>query len=279
MKICIVSPHLDDAILSCGILMQRNKALGNEVVSLNIFTAGTDAESRRKEEQLAEQEIGAQPFFLDELDAPDRNALYKSDVKLFFGPLEDIPEQYLSKIEHIISDFLSAHKIDVAYFPLAAGTHIDHRIAYTVGRRIKNIPVKFYEDRPYILWPGILQGRMNQIGSDAALPPVTEQMMRETLHSFHYLKHFVPEGAYQQECLPLYFSALKPPSAKTLKSASETLVATETELRKLYECLALYESQMKYIYPDRETFLKDSLRYERTNSGKDIYAERFWSFA
>jgi len=278
MKICIVSPHLDDAILSCGILMQRRKAAGDEVLSLNIFTAGTNAENRRKEEEFAEKEIGAQAFFLDELDAPDRNPLYKSDIKLFFGPLEDIPEQYIAKVEKIVSGFFSEHKIDIAYFPLAAGTHIDHRIAHTIGRRIKNTAVKFYEDRPYILWPGVLQGRMNQIGSDAVVPQVTEQMMRETLHSYHYLKHFVPEGAYQQECLPLYFSALKQQSTKTLKSKSETLVATEGEVKKLYDCLALYESQMNLIYPDYDTFIKDSFSYELANSGKNIYAERFWTF-
>jgi LmbE family N-acetylglucosaminyl deacetylase len=279
MKICIVSPHLDDAILSCGILMQRRKAAGDEVISLNIFTAGTNAENRHREDRLAEKEIGAQTFFLDELDAPDRNPLYKSDIKLFFGVLEDIPETYIANVEKRVRDFFSTHKIDIAYFPLAAGTHIDHRIAHTVGMRIKNIPVKFYEDRPYILWPGVLQGRMNQLGSDAVLPPVTEQMMRETLHSYYYLKHFVPEGAYQEECLPLYFSALRQPSSKTLKSASETFVATADEVAGLYDSLARYESQMPFIYPDRDTFIKDNLSYERANSGKDVYAERFWTFA
>jgi LmbE family N-acetylglucosaminyl deacetylase len=278
MKICIVSPHLDDAILSCGILMQQRRALGDEILSLNIFTAGTNAATRQKEDRLAAEKIGAQTFFLDELDAPDRNPLYKSDIKLFFGALEDVPEKYIAKIENIISSFLGTHKIDIVYFPLAAGTHIDHRIAHDIGRRIKNTPVKFYEDRPYILWPGILQGRMNQLGSDATLPPVTQQMMQETLHSFYYLKHFVPEGKYQMECLPLYFSALKQKSSSALKSKSETLIATESEIKKLYDCLALYESQMKYIYPDYDTFIKDSLACERANSGKAVYAERFWTF-
>src|ERR1700761_1290077 len=99
MKICIVSPHLDDAVLSCGVLMQRRKAAGDEVLSLNIFTAGTNAANRRKEDERAEKEIGAQTFFLNELDAPDRNPLYKSDIKLFFGPLEDVPETYIDKVE------------------------------------------------------------------------------------------------------------------------------------------------------------------------------------
>ncbi len=278
MKICIVSPHLDDAILSCGILMQRRKALGDDVLSLNIFTAGTNAENRQEEERNAAAAIGAQPFFLDELDAPDRNPLYKATIKLFFGAFEDVPEQYIAKVEGRVNDFLAAHKIDIAYFPLAAGTHIDHRITYAAGRRIRNTPVKFYEDRPYILWPGVLQGRMNQIGSDAVLPPMTEQMMLENIHSYYYLKHFVPDGEYQARALPLYFAALKQKSTNVLTSKSETLaVATETEIKKLYACLALYESQMTGISPDYDTFVKDNFAYELANSGKAVYAERYWT--
>jgi len=278
MKICIVSPHLDDALLSCGILIQRHKARSDEILSLNIFTAGTNSENRKKEDRNAAEKIGALPFFLDELDAPDRNPLYQSTIKIFFGPIEDVPEHYIQKVTQIVNDFLMQHKIDVAYFPLAAGTHIDHRIAFTAGMRIKNTRVRFYEDRPYILWPGVLQGRMNQIGSDAALPPVTARMMQETLHSYHYLKHFVPEGEYQKACLPLYYAAAEQKSARTLTAASETLVATEKETKKLFDCLNLYESQMKFIFPDYETFIRDSLSYERVNSGKSVYAERSWSF-
>jgi hypothetical protein len=276
MKICIVSPHLDDAILSCGILMQRRKALGDEILSLNIFTAGANAENRQKEDRLAAEKIGAQPFFLDELDAPDRNPLYKSTVKIFFGPLSDIPESYIEKVEKSVSLFFSAHKIDLAYFPLAAGTHIDHRITYAIGSRIKNTPVKFYEDRPYILWQGILQGRMNEIGSDAALPEITERMMQDSLHSHHFLTD--PEGIYRDGELSHYFPSLKQKSTKALKSKSETLVATADEVSKLYDCLVLYESQMKYLYPSYDAFVKDNLAYEQANAGKAVYAERFWTF-
>lgn len=278
MKICIVSPHLDDALLSCGIRMQREIAQSNDILVLNIFTAGTNAANRRVEEENAIGKAGAQPFFLDELDAPDRDPQYWSNTKLFFGALEDIPEAYISKVEARLNDFFAEHKIDVAYFPLGAGNHIDHRIAFKIGMRTKHIPVKFYEDRPYILWPGVLHGRMNQIGSDAVLSPVTEHMMRDSLGDYHYLKHFVPEGEYQENCLPLYFQALNQKSSNVLKSDSETLVATEDELRHLYDCLSLYESQMKLIYKDYESFVKDSLRSEQVHSGREIYAERSWTF-
>ncbi|MFN7112885.1 MAG: PIG-L family deacetylase [Alphaproteobacteria bacterium] len=279
MKICIVSPHLDDALLSCGIAMQRHLAAGDEVVVVNIFTAGTNAANRRIEEERAMAKAGAAVFFLDELDAPDRNPVYWANEKLFFGALDEVPADYILKVENRLRDFFAEYKIDRAFFPLAAGNHIDHRITYTAGLRIKDMPVKFYEDRPYILWPGVLQGRMNQIGSNAVLPPITEDAMRAGLGGYHYLKHFVPEGTYQQECLPLYFQALKHASSNTLHAAGETLVAREDELQHLYGCLAMYESQMGFIYPDYETFIKDSLSYERANSGQDIYAERSWTLS
>ena len=278
MKICIVSPHLDDALLSCGILMQRAKAKGDEVFVLNIFTDGTNAANRRVEEQNAVGKMGAQPFFLDELDAPDRDPQYWSNAKLFFGAIEDIPDDYVAKVEARLNAFFAEHQIDVAYFPLGAGGHIDHRIAFKIGLRSKHLPVRFYEDRPYILWPGVLQGRMHEIGSDAMLPEVTEQVMRDNLGAYHYLKHFVPEGEYQETCLPLYFAALNKASANTLKAESETIVATEDELKHLYDCLARYTSQMPLIYRDCDSFIKDSLTSEHVQSGREIYAERSWTF-
>lgn len=277
MKICIVSPHLDDALLSCGIRMQRHVAAGDEVLVLNIFTAGTNAANRRVEEQNAAEKAGAQTFFLDELDAPDRNPVYWANEKLFFGALDDVPADYIAKVEGRLRDFFAEHEIDIAYFPLGAGNHIDHRITYTAGLRITDTAVRFYEDRPYILWPGVLQGRMRQIGSDAALPDISEETMRKNLGGYHYLKHFVPEGPYQDACLPLYFEALRHVSSNALHAAAETLVATDAELRHLYDCLAMYESQMGYIYPDYETFIRDSLAYERANSGREVYEERSWT--
>ncbi len=277
MRICIVSPHLDDAVLSCGILMQRHKALSDDVFVLNIFSAGTNGENRKKEDRCATETLGAVAFYLEELDAPDRDPLYRSDVQLFFGTLApDAP--IIAKVSGLVQDFLTRQGIDQAIFPLAAGNHIDHRIAFEAGRRITGTKVGFYEDRPYILWPGVLQGRMNQIGSDAVLPEVTERMMLDALDDYHHLHHFVPKGAYQETCLPLYFAALNHSSSGTLKARSATLVATEAELQKLYDSLQCYESQMPLIYPDYERFIRDSFAYEQGNSGRNVYAERSWEF-
>ncbi len=277
MKICIVSPHIDDAVLSCGIYIQRQRAAGNKIIVVDIFSAGTNSDNRKKEEAAALKIIGAEGHFLDELDAPDRDSRYKSVKELFLGKMDGSQEQDIQRVQKRLEEFFAVHKIDLAIFPLGAGTHIDHRIAFEAGRRITATPVKFYEDRPYILWPGILQSRMQEICSDAQLPAVSDAEMRKALEKYHYLTHFMPPGAHREETLPLYLGALAHASAKTLKAKSEELIATEAELRKTYDSLHAYESQMKLIYADYDGFIKDSLAYEHAASGENVYRERMWS--
>ncbi|MEZ0262200.1 MAG: PIG-L deacetylase family protein [Alphaproteobacteria bacterium] len=276
-RICIVSPHLDDALLSCGVMIQRRVAAGDKVFILNIFSEGTNAANRQQEDKAAAALLGAEPVFLNELDAPDRDPKYKPTENLFFAPLEPADRPFIDKVASRIDGFLQRQRIDLVFFPLAAGTHIDHRVAHAAGRILNSAAVLFYEDRPYILWPGVLHGRMNQIDADVTLPPVTREQMLASLNDYHYLKFFVPKGHYQEHCLPLYFKMLEDTSAKTLKANSETVLANEQELKTLFAALELYESQMLHIYPDYETFIKDSYRYERAMSGRDVYEERYWS--
>lgn len=277
MNICIVSPHIDDALLSCGIAMQRHIAKGDAIFVVNIFSAGTNAENRKEEEKRAQGKMGSIPFFLDELDAPDRNPEYKALTELFFGPLEQAHIPFIERIAARLREFFDAHQIGLAYFPLAAGTHIDHRTAFEAGRRIAHIPVKFYEDRPYILWPGLLQGRMRQIGIAAGLPAVTRERMQESAEDYFYLAHFAPQGAYRDSVLPLYAAPLEHPPVASVNATKEELPATEEELKHLYACLAEYGSQTPHIYGDYRTFLRDSLAHERARTGKDGYIERHWT--
>lgn len=276
MKICIVSPHIDDAVLSCGIFIQRRVSAGDEILVVDIFTKGKNDTRRANEEKEAMARIGATGYILDEFDAPDRDPRYKSTKELFLGDMKDVPENFLAHVTQRLETFFREHGIGLAVFPLAAGTHIDHRIAHEAGRRIKSVPVKYYEDRPYILWPGILQGRMNEIGSDAVLPRVSREQMEGALGDYYYLTHFVPADR-RHETLPMYLAALDVASSRKLKATNETLVASESELKAMYHSLAAYESQMVSIYPDYDTFIRDSLSYEKV-AGHDAYTERSWTF-
>lgn len=277
MRLCIVSPHLDDAVLSCGIAMQRVVAGGGDVTVLNIFSAGTNGDNRRVEDEKAVAHLGGRSIFLDELDAPDRDARYKSEIQLFHGDFANVPASFVGHIAARIEDVLQRESIDHVIFPLAAGTHIDHRIAFAAAQRLSR-DVTYYEDRPYILWSGMLQARMNQLACAAeGLPVVIAQDMEAGLDRYHYLSHFVPPGQFRNECLPRYYADLVPPINTKLRGTSTALEATAEEITRLYDSLAFYTSQMPFIYPSREVFLRDSHAHEMTRSGTRGYVERAWT--
>lgn len=278
--LCIVSPHLDDAVLSCGIRMQRAVAAGEKVLVVNIFNAGTNAANRRREEESAVAVLGAQAIFLDELDAPDRDPRFQSEIELFHGDLAHVPEEVIARVTARLATVFRDEGVDEAIFPLAAGTHIDHRITYEAGRRlaaaVPGIKQRYYEDRPYILWPGILQARLHQLAVAGDMPAVTPEQMRAAIDDYHYLSHFVPPGEFRDVCLPRYFADLTPPGEIALKGVGEELLANPDEVSRIYDSLACYESQMPLIYPDRATFEKDSALHEKARTGRDVYAERSW---
>jgi LmbE family N-acetylglucosaminyl deacetylase len=277
MKICIISPHLDDAILSCGIMMQRAVAKGDALFVYNIFTKGHNSENRKNEEHAAMAYFGAKVFFADELDAPDRDARYQSDIALFWGDLKDVPESFISHLASRLRHFITEHEIERVYLPLGAGGHIDHRLCFEAAKELRDMTAEFYfyEDRPYILWPGVLQGRLNQLGIQHDLPPVTAQDMQESLGDYSYLSYFVPAGEFQKTCLPYYFEALEKKN-NHLAAETVTLEASKGEAEKLYQALAAYTSQIPFIYKDYNVFIADSLRHEAKRTGKDVYLERTW---
>lgn len=276
MTICIISPHLDDAVLSCGIKIQRARADGQRVIIANIFSKGTNSDIRQAEEENVAREIDAEVFFLDELDAPDRDKNFETSQQIFFGPLNDVPDSFITHVTNRLEAFFQEHDVESAYFPLGAGNHIDHRIAHAAGRKVSGVETRFYEDRPYILWPGILQSRMNALQLKSGVEPASTDDMTETQGQFFYHSK-LPKGAFGAENLKLYLKGLDEPSEYLATAVKvEELSATQPEIEKTYAALAHYHSQMKFIFPDFETFMRDSLAHEHHRTGKEAYIERHW---
>lgn len=277
MHLCIISPHLDDAVLSCGIRMQRVIAGGGRVSVVNLFHVGTNGDNRRREEDAALDLLGAEALYLHELDAPDRDARYKTDAEIFQGDFAHVPEHFITHITARLAECLRDLAPDAVMFPLAAGTHIDHRIAYAAGRRLAagapTLAQSYYEDRPYVLWPGMLQARMNEIGCDAGLAPVTAEEMAASHADYYFVSG---AGKFPRSLSP---ALLSPPAVTHLTGAADELLASEGEITRLYDSLACYESQMPHIYPDRQRFLQDSYAHEMARTGRPVYAERSWRLA
>ncbi len=270
MRLCIVSPHLDDAVLSCGIAMQRAKAQGGEAVVINIFSAGTGSEVRHANDEAAVALLGGRCVFLDELDAPDRDARYKTEREIFYGDFDAVTPEYIAHVAARINHVIAKEKPDQLIFPLGVGTHIDHLVAFEASKQVSG-NIAYYEDRPYVLWPGMLQARMNMLACDAGLSAVTAQEMEASHGDYHFLHG---AGKFPRDMPP---ARLTPPESYAMRGICEGQEATPEELEKLYDSLACYVSQMPFIYPDRAAFLHDSYAHEKTRTGREAYIERRWS--
>lgn len=170
-----LSPHLDDAALSCGGHMLAALAAGTQVRVINIFAGIPDYAhlsayarhqhakwgnppdpyaARRAEDAAALAVIDAEVENWDDLDAIYRPAggpfLYNNHDEVF-GPIHPDERGYPVTLA-ARCDALAVGLHDVTWFaPLAVGGHVDHRIARDTGfiLHAQGHRVAFYEDFPY----------------------------------------------------------------------------------------------------------------------------------
>jgi LmbE family N-acetylglucosaminyl deacetylase len=166
----ILSPHLDDAVLSLGGLIAGEVAAGRSVEVVSCFTSGPpldtiapahrvfgDYSMRRAEDERAMARLGARYRWLDLHERIWREpALPPSGVfptHVFRTPdrMDDFDE--LKAIRAAIGELLDGGS--TVYAPLAVGHHIDHvEVALAALREVLGRgafdQIKFYED-PYAL--------------------------------------------------------------------------------------------------------------------------------
>lgn len=163
------SPHLDDAILSCGGLISKLIHGGEKILIITIFTNGQDKEIsdaairylhesgfsnaremfrvRRGEDRIACKCLGADYLHLPFVDAIFRPA--SSDI--FSKKSRDDDAALEKEIYYVLSAIISmnGNKNARLYFPSAIGGHVDHWLIHSIGLRMKNDKIFFWEDYPY----------------------------------------------------------------------------------------------------------------------------------
>src|SRR5438093_1734972 len=87
-----LSPHLDDAVLSCAGHILHERAQGRRVVVATLFGAGGGDEAgrklyqaRRDEDRRALALLGAECLHLGLVDAPFRDDYYRSFQSILLG--------------------------------------------------------------------------------------------------------------------------------------------------------------------------------------------------
>lgn len=183
------SPHIDDAIFSCGGLIL--KLLPKEkVLIVNVF-CGTDqlkekgyaqkylrfCHCRNSKEYFSirktEEKALSLKFSFESLFLPFSEALFRSrkrglsqkylynTKKKLFDQVNQHDKALVRKIKESISEIMlkTKNKKVVLYFPLGLGKHVDHQIVNQIGKnfsdqnkKLKNTKIYFYQDFPYELW-------------------------------------------------------------------------------------------------------------------------------
>ncbi|MDB5537940.1 MAG: hypothetical protein JWQ65_2815, partial [Devosia sp.] len=159
--ILVVSPHLDDGVLSVGGLIEKAAANGADVIVATAFTADTPPgmaisplaielhalwnlgsnpfEHRRNEDIAAVGALGARTLhgpLLDALYRTDRdgNFLYPTRQSIFSQPPEhdDVGEA----LSHLLDQWIADLSPDLVLTPLGVGRHADHIQTTNALRRL-----------------------------------------------------------------------------------------------------------------------------------------------
>jgi len=152
--IVVISPHLDDAVLSVGATMHRAVRRGHRVGVVSVFagdperdgppsywdaergvsTAAEAVELRRHEDRAAADVIGYEPVWLP---FDDNGYVYRRD-----------PDQIMAALTPHVVD------ADVVLVPGWPLKHADHRyVALLLVQQLTDVPVVLYSELPYAASP------------------------------------------------------------------------------------------------------------------------------
>lgn len=173
--VCL-SPHPDDAALSCGglLAMLQGRGWSPHVVTVCAGPAPPPEEltpfarylhrswgdladpvaHRRQEDACALDALGCTGTWWSYRDAIYRHPAYDAPERLFGSPAEEpeLLEELLARCADLPGGVL--------LFPLGIGHHVDHQLLFRVGWRLGESfyaaggqrRVAFYEDLPYVAW-------------------------------------------------------------------------------------------------------------------------------
>ncbi len=170
-----LSPHFDDAVLSCGALIHRQTRAGERVVVLTVCAGvppagplsdfaqalharwGVTAEAvratRQTEDQTALRRLGAEAHYLAVPDciyrrAPETLAFLYASEEALFGPMAPAEQALSHSLAAQLAAWLTAWPAVQGYLPLGIGQHVDHQLTRLAAEQLPQAWL-YYEDYPY----------------------------------------------------------------------------------------------------------------------------------
>lgn len=292
-----ISPHLDDAVFSCGGKMQ---ALAQEgpVLVINVFT-GFPAEisagpvvlgpERHAEEASASRLLGFASISLGETDAYLRRRAYRSLKRLFGEPVPE-DKEYLAHLTRRLAQVTNTCSFDELYVPLGVGWHVDHVLCHLAARNLgATEQTVFYEEAPYCYIPNAVEYRLYEIGQCPELPPRRSLVSEWRETRAHYMQSAVIQNIRPA---PVRFAAglgaswhllqvmrrkrLEAKTAYRCRKLVSVPFDISMRLEKKVEAMAAYTSQFNALFLDRERCVDLQREYSGRILANALPVERYW---
>jgi LmbE family N-acetylglucosaminyl deacetylase len=299
-----LSPHLDDAVFSCGGLIDKLTAEG-PVLVLNIFTqylsdlkihGAVLGVERYQEEADAARFLGLESRNLGELDAPFRRDNYRQLGNLFRPPCQQDLD-WLPEFRQVLFGILAGLDYQQIYVPLGIGWHVDHVLTHMAFEPwARSDKLLYYEDAPYCCIPHATRYRLNDLArypqpaGDTSLMPGNElrawwqaamayadTALMKNLQPWVVRQGAVPAVSYYLwRLMSRHRQAAPAMPERTLQPV--TIPIAEHFDRKV-EAMALYRGQFGEFFSSRQDCVATLSSYARAMGSADSAVERYWRSA
>lgn len=297
----IISPHLDDAVFSCGGMIAKFLQEG-PVLVLNVFTrylsdlkihGAVLGVERHREETDAARFLGFESRNLNELDAPFRRDAYRKLGNLFRPPVQQDME-WLPTLRQTIFDMLAEFDFDRIYIPLGVGWHVDHVLTHLVFESwASHDNLFYYEDAPYCCIPHSTRYRLNDIAiyprqsTDASLAPTPElcawwqvakayanTALMRNLQPWIMRQVAVPAVGFYLFCLMSEHRSVARTATKS--DLEPVLEPIADKFERKVDAMSLYRSQFGEFFSSRQNCASTLAAYAREISQATEPMERYW---
>jgi len=258
-----LSPHYDDASLSCGGAIHKQVQAGQLVLVITICAAPPPAHeplspfarqlhqnwgspedvvaTRRVEDEASMGLLGVDAVRLDFTDCIYRGQAqheiwyYNNDTGLF-GQIHPDDAALSDEIAEAIARAVSQSAGVTLYAPLTVGHHVDHQLVHMAALRLQSQGwrVVFYEDYPYV-------------------DPGYKPHRQENLYDL------------EATLARLQYTNIKP----------QVRLFSEDDLQAKIESIAAYDSQLQVLFGGQAT-METKVRDYALSVGQGSPAERIW---
>jgi len=200
-EVLFVSPHLDDAVLSCGAAIHRLARSGLGVTIVTVFTEDVSPEqelsplarschevwgdgelpfaTRREEDLRAAGTLGVMTEHLGFLDA-----VYRLDAS--GQPIYDFSQRdavkpadltaCLEPLTERMRALLALHPNATVFSPAGIGDHVDHVLVRRALEEAGAVRLVYYDEYPYLSWTSDARGAGPEDQAEFVLRPTAQEL-------------------------------------------------------------------------------------------------------